>query len=46
MLDGGRGATTTFTQRGIGDVPVTWRQAECELIENEVRQGPLPGRQP
>ncbi|HEY8879760.1 MAG TPA: sulfate ABC transporter substrate-binding protein, partial [Roseateles sp.] len=35
VLDGGgRGATTTFTQRGIGDVLVTF-EAEVELIENE-----------
>jgi sulfate transport system substrate-binding protein len=35
VLDGGgRGATTTFTQRGIGDVLVTF-EAEVDLIENE-----------
>lgn len=39
VLDGGgRGATTTFTQRGIGDVLVTF-EAEVELIENEFGQG-------
>ncbi len=39
VLDGGgRGATTTFTQRGIGDVLVTF-EAECELIENEFGKG-------
>lgn len=39
VLDGGgRGATTTFTQRGIGDVLVTF-EAEVELIENEFGKG-------
>ncbi len=39
VLDGGgRGATTTFTQRGIGDVLVTF-EAEAELIENEFGKG-------
>ena len=39
VLDGGgRGATTTFTQRGIGDVLVTF-EAEVELIENEFGRG-------
>ncbi len=39
VLDGGgRGATTTFTQRGIGDVLITF-EAECELIENEFGKG-------
>ena len=32
---GGRGATTTFTQRGIGDVLVTFEN-EAVLIDNEV----------
>ena len=35
---GGRGATTTFTQRGIGDVLLTF-EAEAELIENEFGKG-------
>jgi len=39
VLDGGgRGATTTFTQRAIGDVLVTF-EAEVELIENEFGKG-------
>jgi sulfate transport system substrate-binding protein len=39
LLDGGgRGATTTFTQRGIGDVLLTF-EAEAELIENEFGKG-------
>jgi sulfate transport system substrate-binding protein len=39
VLDGGgRGATTTFTQRGIGDALVTF-EAEVELIENEFGKG-------
>ncbi|WP_397533565.1 sulfate ABC transporter substrate-binding protein [Roseateles sp.] len=39
VLDGGgRGATTTFTQRDIGDVLVTFEN-EAELIENEVGKG-------
>ncbi len=39
VLDGGgRGATTTFTQRGIGDVLLTF-EAEAELIENEFGKG-------
>jgi sulfate transport system substrate-binding protein len=39
VLDGGgRGATTTFTQRGIGDVLVTF-EGEVELIENEFGKG-------
>ncbi len=39
VLDGGgRGATTTFTQRGIRDVLVTF-DAEVELIENEFGKG-------
>jgi sulfate/thiosulfate transport system substrate-binding protein len=39
VLDGGgRGATTTFTQRGIGDVLVTFEN-EAELIENEFGKG-------
>lgn len=39
VLDGGgRGATTTFTQRSIGDVLVTF-EAEVELIENEFGKG-------
>lgn len=39
VLDGGgRGATTTFTQREIGDVLVTFEN-EAELIENEVGRG-------
>ena len=39
MLDGGgRGATTTFTQRGIGDVLVTFEN-EAHLIEKEVGAG-------
>jgi sulfate transport system substrate-binding protein len=39
VLDGGgRGATTTFTQRDIGDVLVTFEH-EAELIENEVGKG-------
>jgi len=32
---GGRGATTTFTQRGIGDVLVTFEN-EAALIKNEI----------
>lgn len=36
VLDGGgRGATTTFTQRGIGDVLVTFEN-EADLIDKEV----------
>jgi sulfate/thiosulfate transport system substrate-binding protein len=35
---GGRGATTTFTQRNIGDVLVTF-EAEAELIAKEVGAG-------
>ncbi|WP_431289341.1 sulfate ABC transporter substrate-binding protein [Roseateles chitinivorans] len=39
VLDGGgRGATTTFTQRGIGDVLLTF-ESEAELIENEFGKG-------
>jgi sulfate transport system substrate-binding protein len=39
VLDGGgRGATTTFTQRGMGDVLVTF-EAEAELIAKEVGAG-------
>jgi len=39
VLDGGgRGATTTFTQRDIGDVLVTFEN-EAELIENEFGKG-------
>ena len=39
VLDGGgRGATTTFTQRGIGDVLVTFEN-EAHLIEQEVGAG-------
>ncbi len=39
VLDGGgRGATTTFTQRGIGDVLLTFEN-EVELIENELGKG-------
>jgi sulfate transport system substrate-binding protein len=39
VLDGGgRGATTTFTQRGIGDVLVTFEN-EAALIEQEVGKG-------
>lgn len=39
VLDGGgRGATTTFTQRGIGDVLVTFEN-EASLIEQEVGKG-------
>jgi len=39
VLDGGgRGATTTFTQRGIGDVLVTFEN-EAHLIEHEVGAG-------
>ncbi len=39
VLDGGgRGATTTFTQRGIGDVLVTFEN-EAVLIEEEVGKG-------
>ncbi|MCC7547598.1 MAG: sulfate ABC transporter substrate-binding protein [Burkholderiales bacterium] len=39
VLDGGgRGATTTFTQRGIGDVLLTFEN-EVELIENELGRG-------
>ncbi len=39
VLDGGgRGATTTFTQRGIGDVLVTFEN-EAHLIEQEVGTG-------
>jgi len=39
VLDGGgRGATTTFTQRGIGDVLLTF-EGEVELIENEFGKG-------
>ncbi len=39
VLDGGgRGATTTFTQRGIGDVLVTF-EAEAELLAKEVGAG-------
>ena len=38
LYGGGRGATTTFTQRGIGDVLVTF-EAEVELIENEFGKG-------
>ncbi len=39
VLDGGgRGATTTFTQRGIGDVLVTFEN-EVQLIEDEVGKG-------
>lgn len=35
---GGRGATTTFTQRGIGDVLVTFEN-EAILIERELGEG-------
>ena len=36
VLDGGgRGATTTFTQRGIGDVLVTF-ETEVQLIDKEI----------
>jgi len=35
---GGRGATTTFTQRGIGDVLLTFEN-EVELIESELGRG-------
>ena len=39
VLDGGgRGATTSFTQRGIGDVLVTFEN-EAHLIEQEVGAG-------
>ena len=39
VLDGGgRGATTTFTQRGIGDVLVTFEN-EADLIDKEVGSG-------
>lgn len=39
VLDGGgRGATTTFTQRGIGDVLVTFEN-EASMIEDEVGKG-------
>lgn len=39
VLDGGgRGATTTFTQRAIGDVLLTF-ESEAELIENEFGKG-------
>ncbi|MFG6447844.1 sulfate ABC transporter substrate-binding protein [Roseateles sp. BYS180W] len=39
VLDGGgRGATTTFTQRGIGDVLLTF-ESEAELIETEFGKG-------
>lgn len=39
VLDGGgRGATTTFTQRGIGDVLVTFEN-EADLIDKEVGGG-------
>jgi sulfate transport system substrate-binding protein len=39
VLDGGgRGATTTFTQRGIGDVLVTFEN-EASMIEEEVGKG-------
>ncbi|MEJ6005549.1 sulfate ABC transporter substrate-binding protein [Paucibacter sp. AS339] len=39
VLDGGgRGATTTFTQRGIGDVLLTF-ESEAEMIENEFGKG-------
>ena len=39
VLDGGgRGATTTFTQRAIGDVLVTFEN-EAELIDAEVGKG-------
>lgn len=39
VLDGGgRGATTTFTQRGIGDVLVTF-ESETILIANELGKG-------
>jgi sulfate/thiosulfate transport system substrate-binding protein len=39
VLDGGgRGATTTFTQRGIGDVLVTFEN-EAALIDQEVGSG-------
>ncbi len=39
VLDGGgRGATTTFTQRGIGDVLVTF-EAEVQMIEDEIGKG-------
>jgi len=39
VLDGGgRGATTTFTQRDIGDVLLTF-ESEAELIENEFGKG-------
>lgn len=39
VLDGGgRGATTTFTQRSIGDVLLTF-ESEAELIENEFGKG-------
>lgn len=39
VLDGGgRGATTTFSQRGIGDVLVTFEN-EAHLIEQEVGAG-------
>lgn len=39
VLDGGgRGATTTFTQRGIGDVLITFEN-EAALIEQEVGKG-------
>jgi sulfate transport system substrate-binding protein len=39
VLDGGgRGATTTFTQRGMGDVLVTFEN-EASMIEEEVGKG-------
>jgi sulfate transport system substrate-binding protein len=39
VLDGGgRGATTTFTQRGIGDVLVTF-ECEVQMIEDEIGKG-------
>jgi len=39
VLDGGgRGATTTFTQRSIGDVLLTF-ESEAELIETEFGKG-------
>jgi sulfate/thiosulfate-binding protein len=41
VLDtGGRGATTTFAQRGIGDVLLTFEN-EVALIQNELGDGTL-----
>ena len=46
VLDSGaRGSTTTFVQRGIGDVLVAWEN-EAYLLVNELGQGQVRDRQP